>query len=177
MRKSRGDSLALSLFPFLGVFVCVIGVFAFLDICLFLVSRPVSVRLADGGDGPGRRRQPYVVWCDADSVRVRTPALDASSLRAESDLGLRERLARLAAIDAFKPSDEAILDQVLDDIQALNQHAATFRLPHVGHVVVTVTKRGVGCYWKIAERVHAHRSIGFSAVAVLPGWDLDVGGR
>jgi hypothetical protein len=177
MARQRDDELSLSLFPFLGVFVCVIGVYAFLDIFLFLSTRSVVVRSSRSGES--RHRHPFLIDCRGEQLQLQAPAWNHQAMAAvdSSDVPeiarrMQRRTAPFTVPLTSLAGEDNSLRTLLKDLVALNNHATQKGLPYEGYLVLGVAPDGVGCYWKVDEQLQKHPSLAVSVVALLPGWSL-----
>jgi len=144
--------LRLELFPFISLFLCVIGVLAFLQNLLVM---------GDIGASEEEALQPqifqtaYTIECHADKLVLHPPSgtLDAllAELTTEEKYGLDavqiRREASAGLVLPFVPEfDEDRLSVALNEIVTVNKLAATHRFPYEEYLLFDVRVGGANAY-------------------------------
>ncbi len=147
--------LKLELFPFISLFLCVIGVLAFLQ-NLFV--------LGDIGEAEEEAKQPqifhtaYRIESYPDKIVLLPPVIPLDGLierltldektALELLLQRREREAELGGLELpFGPEfDEDTLRRTLNEVATLNQLSVTMRYPYEEYLLFTVHSGGSDVY-------------------------------
>ena len=144
--------LRLELFPFISLFLCVIGVLAFLQNLLVM---------GDIGASEEEALQPqifqtaYVIECHPDKLVLRPPmdALDnliamlSIEQRSGMDLIRDRRNASDEAVLPFEPQfDEDQLRVSLNEVVTINRLSATHRFPYEEYLLFDIRSGGSDAY-------------------------------
>ncbi|MEN8216220.1 MAG: hypothetical protein ABFS56_07555 [Pseudomonadota bacterium] len=146
----------VSLFPFLSIFLCVMGVLSFLNI---LNSTVVPRKLVMTGEVGQGYKVAYQIFCLPDGIVVVPPIKRLAALRqavaVEEILQKRRHQRTLSLIE---PTEETIT-QIFREIQLLNSHARQANFLYEEFVLFGVYPGGADVYHKIRKIIFEHEEL------------------
>jgi hypothetical protein len=179
--RRRGDDNHVDLFPFLSMFLCILGVLSFLQILMAATGGRRVVLAAD--DGPGLRA-PLQIYCTERGVIVVPPLEGLRALSAAADTSDRAALRRIASAreavrddvgrrqgnlrSSAAPLEDARMRAILDELREVNRIARARHVAYQEFVLFGVYPGGGEHYQRLRAVLDApeHREVQ-SGVEVL----------
>lgn len=146
MRPRRPARTIISLFPFLSLFLCVLGIMSFFQVLLSLSLREEALQGHSLGDAGDMLR----ILCTPDSLVVEPPPRVAAAQFTDAALsGLAARLAARARVDLDSLEDG--LEPFLAASVVLNKTAEIRQRGLEIFVLLGVTPNSAACVHRVSE--------------------------
>ncbi|KHD06517.1 hypothetical protein PN36_10810 [Candidatus Thiomargarita nelsonii] len=176
-RRNKQWGMDVSLFPFLSIFLCVMGVLSFLNILNSTVLPRKMVMTGEVGQG---YKVAYQIFCLPDNIIIVPPIEHLVALRqAVSDGSVIEEILqkRRQQQRALKVPTEDVIIDIFKEIQLLNYHARQANYLYEEFVLFGLYPNSADIYHKIRQIVYENEellgiSIGLEALDanwIVPG--------
>lgn len=173
-RRAAGG---IDLFPFLSLFLCILGVVGFLQVVLAVTAGRVSKLVVQRGhDG----QVAWQVWCRPEGAQLIAPPDSLSALlqRLPEDpdlLRIAKARAGRGGLDVALSELNHALVRELQDVTLLNRRARESDVDYEEFLLIGMSPGGVDCFHIVHDVVHTDglRELRMGLVALGPEMRLE----